>query len=157
MSKEKEYWKHPTERELPKEESEPTRLSDEEPLEAQATGGAGQGGSSPTSSPGAYTVDPSSLGGGSTLGPASGDLAGASVRGDSSIDELTVADASDPTLGLTNIGTVPPEDWAANTGPTVTGEEGREGATRKLADRSSSLNPRERVPDRTKEGAGRKG
>lgn len=114
MSKEKEYWKHPTERELPKEESEPTRLSDEEPLEAQATGEAGQGGSSPASSPGAYTVDPSSLGGGSTLGPASGDLAGASVRGDSSIDELTVADASDPTLGLTNIGTVPPR-----TGPPI--------------------------------------
>lgn len=38
--------------------------------------------------------------------------------GDTNLDELTVKDASDPDLGLTDIGEVPPEDWAANTGPT---------------------------------------
>jgi hypothetical protein len=43
--------------------------------------------------------------------------------GDAELDELTVLDADDPELGLTNIGETPPDDWAADTGPTVTGEE----------------------------------
>lgn len=30
---------------------------------------------------------------------------------------LTVKDVSDSSLGLTNIGDIPPEDWAADTGP----------------------------------------
>lgn len=38
------------------------------------------------------------------------------------LDDLTVMDADDPALGLTNIGDVPPEDWAADTGPTHSGE-----------------------------------
>src|SRR4051812_23697995 len=38
------------------------------------------------------------------------------------LDDLTVMDADDPTLGLTNIGEVPPDDWAADTGPTHSAE-----------------------------------
>ena len=39
------------------------------------------------------------------------------------LDELTIMDADDPDLGLTDIGEVPPDDWAADTGPTRTAEE----------------------------------
>lgn len=39
------------------------------------------------------------------------------------IDDLTVRDAEDGSLGLTDIGNKPAEDWAADTGPTRTGEE----------------------------------
>jgi hypothetical protein len=39
------------------------------------------------------------------------------------LDDLTVLDADDPSLGLTDIGDVPPEDWAADTGPTHSAEE----------------------------------
>jgi hypothetical protein len=38
-------------------------------------------------------------------------------------DDLTIVSADDPNLGLTNIDDVPPEDWAADTGPTHTAEE----------------------------------
>jgi hypothetical protein len=39
------------------------------------------------------------------------------------LDDLTVLPASDGALGLTDIGDVPPEDWAADTGPTHSAEE----------------------------------
>lgn len=39
------------------------------------------------------------------------------------LDDMTVMDAEDPSLGLTNIGGKPAEDWAANTGPTRSNEE----------------------------------
>jgi len=39
------------------------------------------------------------------------------------LGDLSVRDADDPSLGLTDIGPVPPEDWAANTGPTHSAEE----------------------------------
>ncbi len=41
---------------------------------------------------------------------------------DGALEELEIRDAHDPSLGLTNIDDVPPEDWAADTGPTQTGE-----------------------------------
>lgn len=43
--------------------------------------------------------------------------------GQSDLDDLAVVDADDPSLGLTDIDDVPPEDWAANTGPTRSAEE----------------------------------
>src|ERR1700679_491128 len=39
------------------------------------------------------------------------------------LDQLTVKDVDDPDLGLTDIGDVPAEDWAADTGPTRSAEE----------------------------------
>lgn len=44
------------------------------------------------------------------------------LTADGALEELQVRDAHDPSLGLTNIDDVPPGDWAANTGPTRTGE-----------------------------------
>src|SRR5438270_2885061 len=54
------------------------------------------------------SVDPSALGPSRGRTPLDG--------GDNDLDDLTVYDASDPTLGLTNIGEIPPDDWAADTG-----------------------------------------
>ena len=34
------------------------------------------------------------------------------------VDDLTIRDATDGSLGLTNVGNKPAEDWAADTGPT---------------------------------------
>ncbi|MBX9603303.1 MAG: hypothetical protein K2X35_20025 [Bryobacteraceae bacterium] len=55
------------------------------------------------------------------------------------IDDLTVTDAADPRLGLTNIGDTPPLDWAANTGQTRNPERGVK--SDRLADRASTLAP----------------
>jgi len=35
------------------------------------------------------------------------------------LEDFTITDAGDPNLGLTGVAGHPPEDWAANTGPTV--------------------------------------
>jgi hypothetical protein len=43
--------------------------------------------------------------------------------GQADLDDLTILDADDPSLGLTDIGEVPADDWAANTGPTRSAEE----------------------------------
>ena len=43
----------------------------------------------------------------------------------SGIDDLNVVSENDPRLGLTDHGKVGPDDWAANTGPTRTPEEGQ--------------------------------
>lgn len=43
--------------------------------------------------------------------------------GDTDLDDLTVLNADDPSLGLTDIGGVPADDWAADTGPTHSAEE----------------------------------
>jgi hypothetical protein len=43
--------------------------------------------------------------------------------GDPDLENLTVLDEEDPDLGLTNIGEIGPDDWAADTGPTHTNEE----------------------------------
>lgn len=83
-------------------------------LEAQPTATADRGGSGATGgnsgASGIVTGDPSA-GGGETVGETM-------LTGDGDLDDLTVKDASDPDLGLTGIGNVPAEDWAADTGPT---------------------------------------
>lgn len=35
----------------------------------------------------------------------------------SGLDDLTIRDADDPSLGITNVGNIGPDDWAADTGP----------------------------------------
>jgi len=101
-------------------------------LEAQPTERQEKG----RASSGHSTVDSSALGGGP----------GASVTGtgdlelqSGTLDELSVHDASDPELGLTNIGEVPAEDWAANTGPSRTEESSSSGTTEDLAREESTL------------------
>ena len=44
------------------------------------------------------------------------------------IDDLTIRSSDDGSLGLTNIGNKPPEDWAADTGPTDVGNPDEEDA-----------------------------
>jgi hypothetical protein len=58
--------------------------------------------------------------------------------GSGGIDDLTIVDADDPNLGLTDIGDIGPDDWAADTGPTRTPEEGG-ASTNRLNDKSSTL------------------
>jgi hypothetical protein len=56
------------------------------------------------------------------------------------LEDLTIHTAADPDLGLTDIGDIPPEDWAADTGPSRSGEESSHAVDRELmdADRSPS-------------------
>jgi hypothetical protein len=96
--------------------------------EARPTEGVGRGGSGVRSGDdgpaGVPNADPSSIG----VPDAPIDYVGEEEvveavdetgnTGDGGIGDLTILPASDPSLGLTDIGEVPPEDWAADTGPT---------------------------------------
>jgi hypothetical protein len=50
---------------------------------------------------------------------ANDEVEGISDEGSGGIDDLTVVRQGDPRLGLTNVGKKGPDDWAADTGPTV--------------------------------------
>ena len=45
------------------------------------------------------------------------------LLGESDLDDLAVLNADDQELGLTDIDAVPPQDWAADTGPTRSAED----------------------------------
>ena len=74
------------------------------------------------SGPAEPTIDPTAFGGTSSIGHSSSDRF--SVE-----DELTDTDGmevmmpEDGRLGLTDVGNVPADDWAANTGPTRDAEQ----------------------------------
>lgn len=76
------------------------------------------------SGPAHPTVDPTSFGGASSIRHPSSDPSGIEqeVLED---DSFEIVEASDGRLGLTNIGNKPAEDWAADTGPTMTPESER--------------------------------
>lgn len=67
------------------------------------------------------------------------------------LNDLTVKEAGDPTLGMTNIGDIGPDDWAANSGPARSAEAEMNVATRELQDAGSTLvgdqHVREHGPD----------
>lgn len=70
------------------------------------------------------TVDPTSFGGTTSIRhPSSGPFDLEEERQD--YDGMEVMEPTDGRLGLTNVGNVPPDDWAADTGETKTpdGEE----------------------------------
>jgi hypothetical protein len=69
------------------------------------------------SGPARPTADPTSLGGTSSIPqrPTRGFDAGEELRDNYGME---VVEPTDGRLGLTNIGDVPPDDWAADTGPT---------------------------------------
>jgi hypothetical protein len=130
----------------------PDRLTDEEPLED----------SQPTASTKAVRLrwprrrlhgGPEQPRGGHTLGPQRGDLAEASIQGDNTLDDLTIRDASDASLGMTNMDDIPSDDWAADTGPSASAEETAEGATRRINREESELDPRPEVPGRMRWGS----
>lgn len=58
---------------------------------------------------------------------------------DGDIEGLTIVDADDPSLGLTDIGEIPADDWAANTGPTQNAAAGRGVSTSRMNDLTSTL------------------
>jgi hypothetical protein len=97
------------------------------------------------------TADPSALAG----GPVSGSKGIAEIGRSGDIEDLTVLDATDPSLGLTNVGEAPADDWAADTGPTRTGEAAPHGVSRELVDQDRSLAGR--VIDFEKAGARKAG
>ncbi len=78
---------------------------------ADRAGSGAQGGNSGAS--GHVTADSSAL------GVSRGEQF---LRGESDLEDLSVKDASDPDLGLTNVEGKPAEDWAANTGPSTSTE-----------------------------------
>ena len=53
-------------------------------------------------------------------------------------DDLAVLEAGDPRLGLTGVNDVPADDWAADTGPDRTAEEGTHGVSTELSEESIS-------------------
>jgi hypothetical protein len=71
------------------------------------------------SGPATPTVDPTSFGATTSIRhPTSGTFDPDAERHDE--DELEIVPADDRSLGLTNTADVPPDDWAADTGPTKT-------------------------------------
>jgi hypothetical protein len=64
---------------------------------------------------------------------------GNSTASTSNLEELTIVSADDPNLGLTAHGDVPPDDWAADSGPSRNPDRGV--ATDDLADDRSTLAP----------------
>ncbi len=87
-------------------------------LEAQPTETADRGGSGASGGNGGASgnvTGDASAGGFETKGETP-------LKGDGGLDDLTVKDASDPDLGLTGIGSVPADDWAADTGPSKSTE-----------------------------------
>ena len=102
---------------------------DEQARPNDGTGPDGSGVRAGDDGPGGMpTVDPSS--------EAEVESAGYSGEG---IEDLSVVDADDPNLGLTDIDGVPPDDWAADTGPSRNPSELEGVSTNRLKDRSSSL------------------
>jgi len=80
-----------------------------------------------------------------TADPSAGGLGGGSApleynqANSGGIDDLHVTTADDPTLGLTDIGEVPPQDWAANSGPSR--NPSRSVAAANIQDKGSTLRP----------------
>jgi hypothetical protein len=108
-------------------------------LEVRHKDGVGPGGSGVRAgaTSGNPTGDASALVEGAGAAHSSADRTGIEATG--GIEDLTVFDASDPALGLTNIGGVPPTDWAADTGPEHSAEQMTGAMTASPASRRSTL------------------
>ncbi len=111
-------------------------------LEARRTDGTGPGGSGVPGGQGGSTGHVTGRPDALAAGPGS-DLGTAALDDTGDIADLTIHDASDADLGLTDIGDIPPEDWAANTGPTRTGESSAQGVDEQLAKEDRLPNGRE--------------
>ncbi len=108
-------------------------------LEARPNDGVGPGGSGVEGGDGGAEGHPTASADALAGGPTDGSLGIAELSVDSDLDDLTIHDATDPDLGLTGIGDVPAQDWAADTGPTRTGEASAHGVDRELADKDRGL------------------
>lgn len=103
-------------------------------LEARPNEGTGPGGSGVPGGAGDSSGRPTAETDALADGPGDSSIGVATLNGDSDLEDLTIHDASDADLGLTGIGDVPAEDWAADTGPTRTGETASHGVDRQLVD-----------------------
>jgi len=116
-----------------KKRSENIETGETEDNEARPNEGTGPDGSGVRSGDdgpaGMPTGDPSS----------EAEVLGSAGYSGEGIEDLTVMDADDPSLGLTDIGDIPPDDWAADTGPSRNPAELRGVSTKKPGDRASSL------------------
>ena len=118
----------------------------------------GSGVSGVDEGPGGQVTGDPSAGGSSPAGASFGldEVSGIADKGSGELDELTVKDANDPSLGLTNHGVIPPQDWAADTGPSRVADRGIE--TDFVTDKASTLGPdkttkrapRKRAPRKSK-------
>lgn len=107
-------------------------------LEANPTEKVGRGGSGVRSgNSGTYTGDTSAMTEGPGATHPTANKAGIEATG--GIEDLTILDAEDPELGLTNIGDIPADDWAADTGSTHSAEEGSGAATTDPGHKESTL------------------
>ena len=70
---------------------------------------------------------------------------GIANEGAGGLEDLTIVSADDPSLGLTNVGDVGPDDWAADVGPTRIPDRGV--ASTDLNDTESTLGPDRGDPD----------
>ncbi|HYO82570.1 MAG TPA: hypothetical protein VES20_14295 [Bryobacteraceae bacterium] len=68
-----------------------------------------------------------------------GEIEGIDAGASGDLEDLTIVQADDPSLGLTNIGDQGPDDWAADTGPTRNPDRGL--STERLRDDASTLGP----------------
>ena len=103
-------------------------------LEARPNEGVGPDGSGVPGGDGGATGHPTANPDALAAGDTYTSTGIAELSGDSDLEDLTIHAASDPDLGLTNVGDVPPDDWAADTGPTRTGEASSHGVDRRLVD-----------------------
>ncbi len=108
-------------------------MNDDDDISARREDGTGPGGSGVRGGESAFpTADASALAEGTA------DVDGADVEQDTDLLEdadlgdLTIHGASDPDLGLTDVGDVGPDDWAADTGPTRSGESESHGVSNEL-------------------------
>lgn len=103
-------------------------------LEARPTEGVGPEGSGVPGGDGGATGHPTANPDALPGGPAYSSTGIAEISGDTDLEDLTIHGASDPDLGLTDIGDVPPDDWAADTGPTRSEDASPHGVDRELVD-----------------------
>lgn len=151
-------WAGPNDGGVKRGDSAETGDNEARPAEGTGPGGSGVYGGEPGGAQGFPTGNASGLGGGAGTSGAGGAAGSEDLLtfGDSAIDDLTIMDADDPSLGLTNIGDVPAEDWAADTGPTRSAEGDVYVSTGSLDDDSATLGGGEKS-DRPPGGSGRTG
>jgi hypothetical protein len=108
--------------------------------EGVGTGGSGVrgGGSAANGNP---TAVPDSLGADDSIIGVNGTAGTEEQTIGEDLADLSIMNAEDPGLGITNVGDRGPDDWAADTGPTRTNEGGTGVATADLSDDGSTLGP----------------
>lgn len=119
------------------------------PSETVSRGGSGVRSGNKANIPAANSGFPTGDAGALADGPSPGPSVleeEAIQSGSGGIDDLTIYDATEPSLGLTGIGDVPPDDWAADTGETQTDEGGTAGVNDDAGRRGSTLD-KSRRPD----------